>query len=57
MYCPDIIVREPCYDVMVVLLADVVCLNDCGKDREAIGRVQGAIVTVSVYPSQLLQAK
>lgn len=39
---------------LVVLLGHVIGQDDCGKDREAIGSVEGAIVVVVVDASQLL---
>ena len=54
VYGADVLISETGDSHLIILLADEVALNDRGKHREAIGRVEGAIVVVGVHSSQLL---
>lgn len=51
---PDVFVSETGHCHLVILLANVVGLDDCGKNWEPIGCVQGSIVVIAVHSCQLL---
>ena len=51
---PDILISETGDSHLIILLAHIVSLNHSGKDREAIGRVQGPIIVVGVHTSEIL---